>query len=51
MKDSEMLRQIASDLRAEAVKRAEVRRDKAASVLVAATGFGLLGRKLGVPHG
>lgn len=51
MKNSEMLRQLASDLRVEAVKRAEVRREKAASVLIAATGFRMLGRKLGVSHG
>lgn len=46
-----MLRSLASDLRTEATKRAEVRRDKAASVLVAAAGFGMLQRKLGGARG
>lgn len=51
MNESEMLRVIANSLRTEAVKRADVRRGKAASVLVAAAGFGLLARKLGVHRG
>lgn len=46
-----MLRTIAGDLRKEATRRDQVRREKAASVLVAASGFGLLGRKLGVTRG
>ncbi len=41
-----MLRAIANDLRTEATKRAEVHRAKAASVLVAAAGLGMLRRKL-----
>ena len=47
MKTSEMLRSLASDLRVEATKRADVRRAKAATVLVAATGLGILRAKLG----
>lgn len=46
-----MLRAIAADLRKEAARREQVRREKAASLLVAASGLGLLGRKLGVSHG
>lgn len=46
-----MLRTIANDLRVEATKRADARRAKAACVLVAASGLGLLSRKLGVSHG
>jgi hypothetical protein len=51
MKESEMLRALAKDLRSEAVKRAEVRREKAAATLVAAAGLGMLRRKLGGAHG
>jgi hypothetical protein len=51
MKESEMLRALAKDLRAEAVKRAEVQRTKAAATLVAAAGLGMLRRKLGGAHG
>ena len=51
MKEAEMLRAIAQDLREEAVKRAEHRRTKAACVLVAASGLNMLSRKLGVSHG
>jgi hypothetical protein len=46
-----MLRTIASDLRKEATRRDRVRREKAATILVAASGLGLLSRKLGVRHG
>ncbi len=46
-----MLRALAKDLRAEATKRAEVRREKAAATLVAAAGLGMLRRKLGGTHG
>lgn len=46
-----MLRALADDLRSEAVKRAELRRAKAASVLVAAAGFGMLQKKLGGTRG
>lgn len=46
-----MLRSLASDLRTEAVKRAELRQLKAANVLVAAAGLGLLKRKLGGARG
>jgi hypothetical protein len=46
-----MFRSLAKDLRAEATRRAEVSRDKAASVLVAAAGLGMLARKLGGTHG
>lgn len=51
MKEAEMLRSLAKDLRVEATKRAAARRDKAAAVLVAATGLGMLRRKLGGAHG
>jgi hypothetical protein len=50
MKESEMLRTLAKDLRTEATKRAEVHRTKAAATLVAAAGFGMLRRKLGGNH-
>lgn len=46
-----MLRSIANDLRVEATRRAEERRAKAAGVLVAAAGLGMLRRKLGGTHG
>jgi hypothetical protein len=46
-----MLRALAADLRKEAARRDRVRQEKAATVLVAASGLGLLGRKLGVSHG
>jgi hypothetical protein len=46
-----MLRTIASDLRAQGLKQAEDRKIKAASVLVAATGFGMLRSKLGGARG
>lgn len=46
-----MLRAIAADLRKEGARREQIRREKAASVLVAASGLGLLARKLGVAHG
>lgn len=46
-----MLRTLAKDLRAEAGRRAEVSRAKAASVLVAAAGLGMLARKLGGARG
>lgn len=46
-----MLRSIAADLRKEAARRDDARRVKRASVLVAASGLGLLGKKLGVRHG
>jgi len=46
VKESEMLRAFASDLRKEASRLDVVRQEKAASVLVAASGFGMLQRKL-----
>lgn len=46
-----MLRALAADLRKEAARRESVKREKTASVLVAASGLGLLSRKLGVRHG
>jgi hypothetical protein len=46
-----MLRSLANDLREQATKRAEVRKTKAASVLVAAAGFGMLRSKLGGTRG
>ncbi len=46
-----MLRALAKDLRAEAVKRAELRQQKAAATLVAAAGLGMLQRKLGGARG
>ena len=46
-----MLRTIATDLRATAVKNAEERKVKAAHVLVAAAGFGMLRSKLGGSRG
>lgn len=46
-----MLRSLAASLRVEATKRAEARQTKAACVLVAATGLGLLRSKLGGTHG
>jgi hypothetical protein len=46
-----MLRTIAKDLRTQGAKQAEVRQAKAASVLIAATGFGLLRSKLGGVRG
>lgn len=51
MKTSEMLRTLAADLRAAATKQAADRRTKAAHVLTAATGLGLLRAKLGGPRG
>jgi hypothetical protein len=48
MKMSEMFRTLADDLRKEASRASELRREKAAAVLVASTGFGVLSRKLGV---
>lgn len=48
---SDMLREIANDLRVEATKRAAARREKAAMVLVAASGLGLLRKKLEVVGG
>lgn len=50
MRESEMLRAIAKDLRVEATKRAEDHRVKAAATLVAAAGLGMLRRKLGGSH-
>jgi hypothetical protein len=47
MKEPEMLRALARDVRAQAVKQAEDRRNTAAATLVAATGLGMLTRKLG----
>jgi len=44
---SEMFRSLADGLRKEAQRSVEVRRDKAAAVLVAANGLGVLSRKLG----
>lgn len=46
-----MLRALATDLRAEAQRRAKIGRDKAAGVLVAAAGLGMLARKLGGTRG
>lgn len=46
-----MLRALAADLRNEGARRDIVRREKAAALIVAASGLGLLGRKLGVHHG
>lgn len=46
-----MLRAIAADLRQEGMRRDNVRREKAATLIVAASGLGLLSRKLGVHHG
>lgn len=46
MKTSEMLRSMASNLRAEEAKRAEARRQKVAATLVAAKGLGMLSTKL-----
>lgn len=46
-----MLRTIANDLRTQGSKLAEDRKVKAASVLVAAAGFGMLRSKLGGARG
>jgi hypothetical protein len=46
-----MLRSIANDLRVQGSKHAEERKVKAASVLVAAAGFGMLRSKLGGARG
>jgi len=46
-----MLRSIANDLREQGTKQAETRKVKAASILVAATGFGMLRAKLGGTRG
>jgi hypothetical protein len=46
-----MLRSIANDLRTQGSKQAEIRKVKAASVLVAAAGFGMLRAKLGGSRG
>ena len=46
-----MLRTIATDLRTQGSKQADVRKAKAASVLVAAAGFGMLRSKLGGARG
>jgi len=46
-----MLRALANDLRVQATKRAEMRQGKAASILVAATGLGMLRSKLGGARG
>lgn len=51
MKESEMLRKIANDLRIQGVQRADARKVKTASVLVAAAGLGMLRAKLGGPRG
>jgi hypothetical protein len=51
VKDSEMLRTIANDLRVQGSKLADIRKIKAASVLVAAAGFGVLRSKLGGSRG
>lgn len=46
-----MLRALAKDVRAQAVKQADDRRDTAATTLVAASGLGMLARKLGGVRG
>jgi hypothetical protein len=46
-----MLRTIANDLRTQGSKQAQIRKEKAASVLVAAAGFGMLRSKLGGSRG
>lgn len=46
-----MLRDLANDLRVEATKRAAERSAKAAHVLIAAAGLGMLRAKLGGVHG
>lgn len=46
-----MLRTIANDLREQGSKQAQIRKEKAASVLVAAAGFGMLRAKLGGTRG
>jgi len=46
-----MLRTIANDLRTQGSKQAEVRKTKAAHVLVATAGFGMLRAKLGGVRG
>ena len=46
-----MLRALAKDVRAQATKQAEDRRNTAATTLVAAAGFGMLARKLGGTRG
>jgi hypothetical protein len=46
-----MLRSLANDLREQATKRAETHKAKAASVLVAAAGLGMLRSKLGGTRG
>ena len=46
-----MLRSIAKDLRMQGSKQAEVRKTKAAHVLVAAAGLGMLRAKLGGSRG
>lgn len=51
MKESEMLRALAKDVRAQAVKQADDRRNTAATTLVAAAGLGMLARKLGGARG
>lgn len=47
MIDSTLLRNLAETLRSEAIKQADLRKVKAANILIAATGLGLLNRKLG----
>ena len=51
MNTSEMLRDLADALRQESTKRAADKRTKAAHVLIAATGLGLLQNKLGGRRG
>jgi len=51
VKPQDMFRALAADLRKEAQRQSEIRRDKAAGVLVAAAGLGMLARKLGGTRG
>lgn len=51
MNDVAALRALATELRAMATEQATIRREKAACVLIAAKGLGLLQRKLGDTHG
>lgn len=48
---SDLLRTIAKDLRVQSNKQADDRKTKAAHVLVAAAGFGMLRHKLGGVRG
>lgn len=51
MTTPEMLRNLANDLRAKAASQAVAKRQKAAHVLIAARGLGLLRSKLGGARG